>query len=164
MLLRIRRRNTSSESGDLREFLEAEFLTERRQPDLRLSVYEVVDQDTVRAHTEHFAANHLGPQGRRDFKLDRLFRKMERTLGTSPFALTRNSHRELVFDDWVELEHFALLLMGELEERVVPVEKTEMREYVKARVREEDPEWLTYARTAQRDFAKWIDSASRGLS
>lgn len=57
ILLRIARRSATLEETDLQTILETEF-SHDGQPDLRLSVYEVADEDTeiVRTYAQHTAS------------------------------------------------------------------------------------------------------------
>lgn len=159
MLLRIRKRRTSTEPGNRADFVRAEFLDENGNPDRQLSVYDIQASEIVQAHTEHYAAIPLDPKGQRDLDVSGLHEDVRESPSRTPFAFTLRAHRELLFSSDAEIEEFASQLIRELSEREHEVTKSEMQDYVKSRVRDGDCEWLQYGQRANPKWKKWIDSA-----
>lgn len=159
MLLRIRKRRTISEPGNRALFLQVEFSDENRNPDLQPSVYDVQVAEIVQTHTEHYAGNNLNPESRKDFDVSGLHNDIRVSHGRPPFAFTMAAHRELLFSSVADLEGFVNHLIREVSEREYEVTKSEMRDYVKSRVRDHDCEWLQYGQRARTTWKKWIDSA-----
>jgi len=67
-----------------------------------------------------------------------------RTPGDSPFPLARDAHRELAFQDRLELREFVDRLTAEFQARNrVPVNRQEIHRYVKARFDAGDSTWVS---------------------
>ena len=164
ILLRIGRRRTSAEAENAHCFVEVEFSTKTSQLDLRPSVYEIAEEQLTQAHAEHIASNHLTPRSARDFDVKDLHSRMAATLGASCFALTRQAHRELTFESEAELHDFAARLLAEESTRSRAISKSDLREYVIAKIRKQDGEWMNIFEglsegSGGREWRKWFRRA-----
>ncbi|MFH0900093.1 MAG: hypothetical protein V2A73_05640, partial [Pseudomonadota bacterium] len=142
MLLRILKRRALTGISSDEELCELEFTRRDGSRDLRPSVYSIQLDQCVQATVEH-AASFLGdpPRTVRLVDMGGLCTGVLQTRGATKFEFTRDAHRELALPDETQLRVCASRLLAELRRHLSPVEKSEMREYIRLRFEKADQEW-----------------------
>lgn len=145
MLLRIRKRRTSSEVS-LSEFCETEFADrESGGLDQALSVFRIDGQELVQCHTEYFAGARLDPKGRLDLDLEGLAPDAEPApLQDWPFRRTAEAHCEIRCDSDLQVKDLASQVHANLAATEREVTKDSMHNYVREAVARTDGEWMEY--------------------
>lgn len=146
-LIRFARRLTSWEkpSLPLDELQRIEFTARDGGPDLRVSVSEVDDFATrvVQTYAEH-AAHRFDPP-RSALAIDVASAVASPPLpvpAETPFAFTRDGHREVLFDEVADLFAF-IERVRSAPQRVV--RKSDVQSYVRTQLKGADPEWTAAA-------------------
>jgi hypothetical protein len=159
------RRSASFEESDLHLILETEFSYEGR-PDLRLSVYEVADEqaEIVRTYVQHTASvPTLGAPFRRRHHLNVSGLEPRTAVAAEvagPFRQLRGSHREIHFADAAELRRFVGKLKDQFAQRGRLVTKQDGERYVRQQLLDGNPEWESI-RGNSADWAKYFDKLVR---
>jgi len=154
-LIRFAKRLASWEdpSLSLDELQRLEFKARDGGPDLRPSVYEV-DDFAVRAVQSYAEHAHAFDPPRTALALDvddAVLGNCQPTPGDTPFAFTREAHREIVLHDDADLLEF----IGRVKSMVRRyVSKTDVQLYVRGRLDSGDREWTTVA--SNPDAKGWV--------
>ena len=124
MLLRLKRRLAAwEENRSVKEIQQLEFRTRDGRPDLRVSVYDVVDEHAVIVQTcaEHAAAVPLDPGRTIDsIPCDGTPHPVVISAGHLAFAFVRDHHREIMLaDETALLGLIAYAAVALVEQRVV---------------------------------------------
>ena len=141
MLLRVLKRRTSLELDDAALVLDLEFSARDGKPDLALSVYRAQNnQEALQLYCEHAVGCVSPPGGRGAFDLDGVAGPVERAVpGASLFALARERHRELVFDDGDDVRQFVARVVESRSKRSVRFESSTA--YARIRELRKDDAW-----------------------
>lgn len=165
-VIRLARRRTAWESGDIQQLVETEFLTRNGAVDLSASVY-VFDASpaafkgtVVQVRAEH-VASFLNPPRERDYGTNV---DLEGTLPRAPapedgatrFRFTIEAHRNAVFENRQELEATLHVALVDIASRTHDVTRGEVIEYIRARRELADAEWLALL-AAKGAWAREID-------
>ncbi len=125
LVVRFARRKAAWEAADAAEIREIEFKDKDGKYDFRPSVYEVAEEQLVRAFAEHAAAAPIDPPGSAlGIDLSGVRFKVEPQFGSDTFSFTRNRHREIVLSSRSDLDEVIELACRELESRRRDVAKT----------------------------------------
>lgn len=144
MLLRVFRRRARDYDSD-EEFCETEFHNSDGTPDLKPSAYEVDEDLRVRATTEHVASFWGSPATVRAADIADLVGEASPERGTTEFQFTREVHREVRLPNRAALVSFAAALRADAHRYDLPdVPKADLRRYIRARLAEEDKEWVAW--------------------
>ena len=155
LLLRVVKRRTSLESADPVEVCSVEFRNKDGDPDLRVSVYEIADQQSVivRAHAEHSANVPLNPPcGGPSLHFGGVGKATPTAAGR--FRFIRDAHREVCFDNEADLIQGVSFVLTEKESRKRHASRDEVRAYLRERLQEQDPEWSDFCATNS-NWTKW---------
>jgi hypothetical protein len=148
LLLRVVKRRASLELADPVEVCAVEFRTKDGEFDLRVSAYEIDDQQTliVRTHAEHSANVPLNPPcGGPSLHFGGVGAVVETQ--TSQFVFIRGAHREICFDDKSDLVRGVATVLAEKAARRRHASKEEVRGYVRDRLQGQDAEWSDFCAT-----------------
>ena len=155
--LRVARNRSIWEDADPSELLRHSFSRPDGEPDLSLSVYEVVPEQVTRAIAEHVVSltNPAVPDGALDLDLAGLAPLTE-SLGRTEFDFTRNAHRELALGD--ESSLLALIVqVKQAPNRRLSRSRSDVMKYVLLRDGAGDPEW----KAALAAHPKWRDAVAK---
>lgn len=162
MLIRFARRLSSWDPATPEnDLLETEFRDrDRGEPDLRPSVYQIDASEVVRAYAEHATAFEP-PASAGGYDLGGTGRPVEVTPGMTGFAFTQDTHREIVLSDPDDLVALVREVKASLATRSYPVRRDQVREYVRARLTDRNPEWER--RKAEGGAKKWLKNITIGV-
>lgn len=161
MLLRLLRRKTLFESSDPREVIQAEFTDDSGDPDLNLSVFEIdyCLNNAVRVRAEQTAGNELNPSNRSSIDLSGIrhwqiqITPTENTLFN--FSYASESHRELTFQNEMELHELAEVLLKESQARKIDITKKDVIEYAREKYLSQDNEWVQVCNRSSK-VREWV--------
>lgn len=158
LILRMVKRRSSLELSDPHEVCKIEFRNREGDPDLRVSAYEIDDQQPVivRTHAEHSANIPLQPPGS---KVSLHFGGAGVTIPTpeSRFVFTRQAHREVCFIDERELVEAISSVWVDKESRQRQASTDQVRGHVQERLLSQDPEWANFCAVNEK-WKKWSNS------
>lgn len=157
MLVRFAKKRTTVWEGDrsVAEIQRAEFVLRDGEPDLKPSVYEVVAHEVIRAYAEHTAAIPLELSNSLGIDCSKHEFPEEPSEGQPCFEFIKTRHREILVGDVSGLHRLVAILKGSIAAiNSHPVTKEEVREYARARVVANDPEWA--AVLARPTTKKWM--------
>lgn len=145
------------------EFVDAEFRTPDGDFDLALSVYDIDDaSDTItRTGAEHFATANLDPP-RDSLGADLSGIRQHPPVpspGSECFKYLDDVHREIRLNDSSELVQLAATVLAEAEARKRQCIGRSVKEYVRQLIRDDDPEWKEFFKTAP-NGQRWYDWAA----
>lgn len=155
LLLRVIKRRTSLELRDPSEVCSIEFRTKDGEPDLRVSTYEIDDQQAiiVRAHAEHSANVPLNPPcGGPSLHFGGVGPAVPSR--ASRFQFTEEAHREICFGSESELIKGVAAVLAEKTSRQRQASRDEVRNYVRDRLLAQDAEWSKFC-TTNSAWKKW---------
>lgn len=143
LALRVGRRRTSWESGDIDTIVRAEFWSDGAV-ELAVSVYVVNVDDVLRTVTEHCAGLGCNTRGFPNLNLE-AGRELVQTPGETNFEFTAAAHRELVFTDESDLRTFLVdTVIPDVATRTHTVQRQEMRDFARGRRDAGDLEWVAF--------------------
>lgn len=160
LLVRFAKRKAAWEEANAAQIREVEFRDKDGEYDLRPSVYEIDEEDLVRAFAEHAAAAPIDPPGSA-LSIDFLgvLCRIEPHPGNDRFAFTRDKHRELALSTPAELDAAIEFVCAELCSRKRETSKSSVYQYVSARLEANDGEWRDLAESvAAKDWLKRLYS------
>lgn len=162
VVVRFAKRKAAWETADAAQIREVEFKDKDGRYDLRPSVYEVEQDQVVRAFAEHAAAAPIDPPGSAlgvDLRGVRF--KLEAEPGNDKFAFTRDQHREIALSSPADLDEVIELACRELAIRRADITKASVYKYVSERLEAQDKEWLDLLESP--DAKDWLKKRKAAL-
>ena len=165
--MRMNRRKTAWELGDVEQLILLEFSKDDNSPDLALSVFEIPPTSDGAVHVDakirvasEFWASFKDPKppvGAEHIDLRGLdgIQRVEKTPGETSFAFSNDAHREAMLPDSPALGRLVASLRATASERRLPVSRDEVKIYIQNHAL--DAEWVTVAaRNAKtQECVKW---------
>lgn len=162
MQLRVIKRLSSLELAP-EEVLKVEFWSrDADQPDLRLSTYQVDQEEAARVFAEHTVSFLSPPRRVGAWPVDAAagVRPFTPERGATRFRFANERHHELRFQDEADLLDFARSLCGPPPTAPLAREGKELLAYVRGRLAVADPEWVAGLQAAPHG-RRWRDAVGQ---
>jgi len=139
------------EDAQVDNILKVEFRADGGGIDLEPSVYAIGNDDVTRTVAEHSAGSGCDPPRSLPNVALSSDRELIETAGETGFSFTTANHREMRFESENDLRAFILdVVLPDIERRAHVASKQAVRDYVRGRLAEGDPEWTSFVATHDR--------------
>lgn len=163
VVLRFARRKAAWETADAAQIRDIEFKNKNGDYDLRPSVYEVNQNEVVRAFAEHAAAAPIDPPGAAlGIDLSQSGFSLKSEPGNPKFCFTKEKHRELVLSTVADLDEVIAWVCKDINRRRTEITKMSVYQYISERLDALDKEWCDLLKSPDaKDWLKKLDAKRR---